>query len=62
MSIRVELASIVTFATLRALPTQLDLFTAIAGGGSVVESLGERSRGCWKRTWLGAASSVGCSA
>jgi hypothetical protein len=29
MSIRVELATIVTFATLRALPTQLDLFTAI---------------------------------
>jgi hypothetical protein len=35
MSIRAALASIVIFATLRALPTQLDLFTAIAGGGSV---------------------------
>ena len=35
MSIRAALASIVTSAALRALPVQLDLFTAIAGGGSV---------------------------
>jgi hypothetical protein len=28
-------ASIVTSAALRALPTQLDLFTAVAGGGGV---------------------------
>jgi hypothetical protein len=35
MSVRVALASIVTSAALRALPTQLDLFTAIVGGGGV---------------------------
>lgn len=33
MSVRAALASIVTSAALRALPAQLDLFTAIAGGG-----------------------------
>jgi hypothetical protein len=55
-------ASIVTSAALRALPTQLDLFTAVAGGGGVGESSGERSDCSWARTWLRAASSVGCSA
>jgi hypothetical protein len=35
MSVRAALASIVTSAALRALPTQLDLFTAVVGGGAV---------------------------
>jgi hypothetical protein len=36
MSVGATLASIVTSAALRALPTQLDLFTAVAGGGGIV--------------------------
>jgi len=35
MSARAALASVVTSAALRALPTQLDLFTAVVGGGGV---------------------------
>lgn len=35
MSVRAVWASIFISAVLRALPTQLDLFTAVAGGGGV---------------------------
>jgi hypothetical protein len=35
MSVRAAPASIVTSAVLRALPTQLGLFTAVVGGGGV---------------------------
>jgi hypothetical protein len=35
MSVGVALVSMVTPAAFRALPTQLDLFTAIVGGGAV---------------------------
>jgi len=35
MNVRAALANVITSAALRALPTQLDLFTAVVGGGGV---------------------------
>ena len=62
MSVRAVPASIVTSAALRALPAQLDLFTAVVGGGAVGGIVGGAVAWLLDRTWLRVVSSVECSA